>query len=380
VRFERTGYHPWNDDCNRPFTLFSPPSLPKQLERPDPMALVDTKRMAIVADPHVLAHRAPGHHADRPERFTAALAAAQTIQAERGETWAVIPPRELLSDELVAAHSAEFVDRLMSFKGKTAQVDSDTFVAPESVDLALRSAGAIVDMTRKIASGEHSQGVALVRPPGHHATRDRSMGFCLVNNIAVAARAAADLGRIAIIDFDVHHGNGTEDIFANDPNVLYVSTHQYPLYPGTGNLTAVGARDGKGYTVNVPLSEGGDDSVYAAAFERIVLPVVDDFAPAMILISAGFDAAKADPLAQMSLSSEAFGHMTYTLQQLAEKHAQGRMALLLEGGYDLPSLTSGLEAALRGMLGRAYTLPRAPDAPDVAHAAKVHALYWKSVS
>jgi acetoin utilization deacetylase AcuC-like enzyme len=308
----------------------------------------------------------------------AAQNAAARVQADRGETWEHIAPRSLRADELSRVHSDRLTSTLEQWKGRAGFLDGDTFVSPESVDLALEAAGGVVDMAHALMQGTYRQGVALMRPPGHHATRDRSMGFCLVNHVALAARAVQ--GRVAIVDFDVHHGNGTEDIFRDDPNVLYVSTHQYPLYPGTGNLTAVGEKDGLGFTVNIPLNEGGGDGVYRAAFERIVLPVIDEFAPTLILVSAGFDASSADPLAQMSLSAQAFGWMSRALRGCADKHAGGRIGLVLEGGYDLPSLESGLTAALHGMLGSdSYEIAREPDALDVAHAAASHQRRWKSV-
>jgi acetoin utilization deacetylase AcuC-like enzyme len=332
----------------------------------------------MLSDPRFALHHAPGPHPERPERLIAAQNAAARVQEQRGETWTRIAPRGLTAGELARVHSARLTDTLQQWKGRAGFLDGDTFVSTESVDLALEAAGGVVDMAQALMQGPHRQGVALLRPPGHHATRDRSMGFCLVNHVALAARAVQ--GRVAIVDFDVHHGNGTEDIFRDDPNVLYISTHQYPLYPGTGNLTAVGEKDGLGYTVNIPLNEGGGDGVYRAAFERIVLPVIDEFAPALILVSAGFDASSADPLAQMSLSADAFGWMSHALRECADKHAEGRMALVLEGGYDLPSLESGLAAALHGMLGTmTYQIARDPDALDVAHAATSHQRRWKSV-
>lgn len=337
----------------------------------------DASGVILVSDPRFAAHKAPAPHPERPERLAAAQKAVENVQKARGEVWRPIAPRAVTPEELAKVHSVKLTEALHGWRGRSGYIDSDTFVSPESVDLALQAAGAVADMSEALVSGGARKGVAVLRPPGHHATRDRSMGFCLVNHVALAASRAR--GRVAIVDFDVHHGNGTEDIFRDDPNVLYISTHQYPLYPGTGNLTALGERDGFGYTVNIPLNESGDDAVYRSAFERIVLPVLDEFAPSLVLVSAGFDAAREDPLAQMCLSADAFGWMCHQLSLSAEKHAGGAMGLVLEGGYDLGALERGLEAALHGMLGKPFAVASSADATDVAQAAVVHKRRWKSV-
>ena len=207
------------------------------------------------------------------------------------------------------------------------------------------------------------------------------MGFCLYNNVAVAAAHARARGleRVAIIDWDVHHGNGTQEIFYRDPGVLYLSTHQFPFYPGTGGVLERGEGDGLGYTVNVPLVAGGGDAVYRGAFERVILPVLDEYRPDLVLVSAGFDAATRDPLAEMTVSSEGFGWMARALRQVADKSAQGRIAMLLEGGYDLVALESGLAAAVQGMVdGTAVEIARDVDHDDVQRAAKVAHDRWRT--
>jgi len=184
--------------------------------------------------------------------------------------------------------------------------------------------------------------------------------------------------RVAIVDFDVHHGNGTQEMFYEDPTVLYASLHQFPFYPGTGPAEEIGAGDGRGATVNVPLGSGGGDDVYRAAFERVILPVLEQFRPGLVLVSAGFDAAARDPLAEMTLSAEAFGYMAQELAKVADSHAGGRLGLVLEGGYDLVALEEGLGAALAGALGLAHFDPdRDPDQADVARAAHEAARSWK---
>jgi acetoin utilization deacetylase AcuC-like enzyme len=208
------------------------------------------------------------------------------------------------------------------------------------------------------------------------------MGFCLLNNVAVAAAHARARGveRVLIVDWDVHHGNGTQEIFWRDPHVLYASTHQFPFYPWTGDTTEVGEGDGRGFTVNVPISAGGNDATYRTAFERIILPVAEAFKPELVLVSAGFDAAMRDPLAEMELSSDAFGWMAHALAEIAGRSANGKMIMALEGGYDLPSLEAGLKASIRGMVGEgAPEIARAPDAPDIARAAREAKHAWQVV-
>ncbi|MFO0675658.1 MAG: histone deacetylase [Polyangiaceae bacterium] len=328
----------------------------------------------LVDDPLFGKHAPKALHPERPERLEAARAGVRTS----GVDFRTLPARAATTDEIVRVHDPRFVERLEALRGRESQLDADTYVSERSVEAALVAAGGTLALIEALHEG-NTQGVALVRPPGHHARRDQAMGFCLLNNVAIAAAHARARGltRILVVDWDVHHGNGTQEMFWDDPHVLYVSTHQFPFYPGTGAARERGDGDGKGYTLNAPLGAGGGDGIYRSVFERVVLPVADEYKPELVIVSAGFDAAARDPLAQMELSTDAFAWMAGALRDVADRHAGGRMALVLEGGYDLVALEEGMRAAVRGMMRLdAPTLARDPDAPDVARAHKATARYW----
>jgi acetoin utilization deacetylase AcuC-like enzyme len=294
-----------------------------------------------------------------------------------------VPPRAATDEELTRVHEPRFIEALASLRGKRAYLDPDTYVSPESVEIARLAAGSLVATIDALLSGPIKKAVALLRPPGHHARPNRAMGFCLLNSVAIAAAHARARGidRVAIVDWDVHHGNGTQEMFWREAGVLYVSTHQFPFYPGTGDVDEVGEGEGKGYTVNVPLSAGGGDAVYAAAFQRIIVPVLTEYAPELVLVSAGFDASARDPLAQMQLSAGAFGWMSRALARVADGSAHGRMALVLEGGYDLVALQGGLDAAIQGMLGTTAAEPPSPaDDEGVARAAAWAKKGWTALA
>ena len=336
---------------------------------------------ALLVDDARFDHHAPlGHHPERPERLVAARAGLQAAQA----AFQHVTPRPATDEELARVHDPRFVASLAKLRGESGYLDPDTYVSAESVDVARLAAGSLVAMVDGLLDGPTARGVALLRPPGHHARPARAMGFCLLNNIAVAAAHARARGveRVAIVDWDVHHGNGTQEMFWREPGVLYVSTHQFPFYPGTGDVDEVGEGPGKGYTVNVPLTAGGGDAVYASAFERVVLPVVEAYAPQLVLVSAGFDAAARDPLAQMEVSTAGFGWMARGLARIADATAKGRMALVLEGGYDLVALEGGVRAAVDGMVaGQAADLgPPALDDEGVERAARIAQKAWAGVS
>lgn len=348
---------------------------------PTPHPRTEPAQALLLDDMRFDRHCPPGHHPERPERLTAARSAIDTakFRFER------VSPRMATDEELARVHEPRFIEKLATLRGHHGYLDPDTYVSSDSVDVARLAAGSVVAMVEAMITGPVAKGVALLRPPGHHARPAQAMGFCLLNNVAVAAAHARALGlsRVAIVDWDVHHGNGTQEMFWREQGVIYISTHQFPFYPGTGDVDEIGEGDGKGYTVNVPLAAGGGDGVYASAFERIVLPVLASYEPELVLVSAGFDASARDPLAQMELSAGAFGWMAHALAQIADASARGRMALVLEGGYDLVALTSGLDCAIAGMVDALATgLPTAPEGENdegVERAASAARRAWASV-
>jgi len=324
--------------------------------------------LALVDDPLFSEHRGRGYHPERPERLVAARQALR-LAGERGLTSTVLAPRDATLDELARVHTPRYLEELAQLRGGHAALDDDTFLGPRSVEAALRAAGGGLALVDALLDDRASLGLALVRPPGHHATPDRGMGFCLLNNVAAAAAHARARGvrRVAIVDWDVHHGNGTEAAFVTDPSVLFVSVHQHPFYPGTGSANDRGRGEGEGYTVNVPLSTGGDDATYARVFERLVGPVLDEYAPELVLVSAGFDAHARDPLAGMALSADGFAAMARTVRDVAARHASGRIGVFLEGGYDLEGLETSLLATLLELGGLADPRRAHAGASSVPH-------------
>jgi acetoin utilization deacetylase AcuC-like enzyme len=336
----------------------------------------------LLSDPRFFQHRSSAYHPERPERLDAAQAAIETARRSFGLEFAPVEPRPATEEELVRVHDPRFVRWMQSLRGEVGYIDADTFVGPESVTVAELAAGGTVALVDSLLTGPIKRGLALVRPPGHHARPAQAMGFCLFNNVALAAAHARSRGisRIAVVDWDVHHGNGTQEAFYRDPGVFYISTHQFPFYPGTGAVQETGEGPGAGFTVNVPLTAGGGDAVYRGAFERVILPALEEYRPELVIISAGFDASKRDPLAEMELTPAAFGWMARELRRVADRSADGRVLLVLEGGYDLVALEAGLLAATRGILeGTAVEIARDVDHEDLDRAARVAKEAWKNV-
>lgn len=307
--------------------------------------------VGLVYSPLYLEHDDPAH----PENAYR-LKACLSHLASSGILGRLSPVKVRPADasELGLIHTQEHINYIENLaKQGGGWVDPDTYVSYGSYQAAVNAAGGVIAATEQVVSGSLNAAFALVRPPGHHATRDRAMGFCLFNNIAIAAAYALEhlgLERIVIIDFDVHHGNGTEATFYHDPRVLYVSTHQYPFYPGTGAAEDTGAGDAMGTNVNLPLPAGCGDKEYLRVFNEVAKPVVGRFHPQLILVSAGYDAHWADPLAQMQLSIGGFAEIVRLVGNLASQNSLGTV-WALEGGYHLGALASAVEATLRVLMG-----------------------------
>ncbi len=262
------------------------------------------------------------------------------------------------------------------------QLDPDTYATTDSAAAARLAAGGLLGLTARVLSGDLTNGLALLRPPGHHAEAGRAMGFCLYNNVAIAARIAQRMGarRILIVDWDLHHGNGTQNSFYKDPDVLYFSTHQYPFYPGTGAIEDVGEGEGRGRTVNVAWPAGRDDADYLAAFDRVLLPIAAAFKPGLVLVSCGFDAAEGDPLGSMRLSPEGYARMTVRLAALAS----GKLVLALEGGYNLEAISRSAAACARVLLGEPAPSQESGAPSAVAERIleevwKTHRSFWQGI-
>lgn len=298
--------------------------------------------MLILSSPRFEEHVTPPGHPERPERAAVLNAVAKSWRDQGGAT---AEPRPATREELARVHDDQHLDRIAATAGKPSMLDPDTFTSPESYEVALLAAGAAV-LAAEHALGTRETAFAFVRPPGHHAERDKTMGFCLFNNVAVAAAAAIAAGtqRVAIVDIDVHHGNGTQRTFYNDPRVLYISSHQFPFYPGTGAADETGHGDGAGFTVNIPLEAGATDADYDLVYRSIAVPVLEQFAPQLTLISAGYDAHEADPLAAMRMSAGGYARILARLKAAAAR--SGALALVTEGGYDLQALRECLQASL----------------------------------
>jgi acetoin utilization deacetylase AcuC-like enzyme len=309
-------------------------------------------KAGLVYGPIYLEHDT-GDHVENARRLVTALSYLKETGIK--EKLTCLPPRPALLEELEMIHAPEYISYVKSKAEEGGGwLDPDTVMSPRSYEAALYAAGGLLVAVEEVMKGEVDNAFALVRPPGHHAIRDRAMGFCIFNNMAVAAKFALsrfNLKRVLIADFDVHHGNGTQDAFYSDPQILYFSTHQYPFYPGTGWMDETGMGEGEGSTVNFPMVAGWGDEEYLRAFNEGLVPVARRFQPQLILVSAGFDAHWADHMAMMRVSIKAFAQMVMILKNLAAELCQGRLVFTLEGGYNLRVVASSIKAIFDVLLG-----------------------------
>jgi acetoin utilization deacetylase AcuC-like enzyme len=333
--------------------------------------------LVVVASPELDRHFNPGAHPERPERAIAALAGL----GDAGLTEAVVrvPPRPATREELARVHDPALVDFIHEVSAAGGgRIDEDTRASAGSYDTALLAAGAGLAAIDALDHGLGGSAFVAVRPPGHHATATQAMGFCLFNNVAVTAAALVDRGeRVCVIDWDVHHGNGTQDIFYDDDRVLFASTHEWPLYPGTGAVTETGGERAPGLTINVPLPAGTTGDALLAAIDHVIAPAVDEFAPTWLLVSAGFDAHRDDPLANLQLTAGDFADLTRRVRQLVP--ASGRTIVFLEGGYDLRALRDSVGATVAALADTEYRPEDASSGGEgmtaVENARQVHAQF-----
>jgi acetoin utilization deacetylase AcuC-like enzyme len=330
----------------------------------------------LLTDPRCVEHDTGPHHPERPARMGAALDGIDDHGLR--EALVVVEPERASRDDLLVVHRAELVDRLEAIcRGGGGHLDPDTLTVPASWDAALLAAGAGLTAAEALRSGAGDAAFCVVRPPGHHATRDVAMGFCLLNNVAVLAANLADRGeRVLIADFDAHHGNGTQDVFYDDPRVLFVSWHQWPLYPGTGRVEEIGEGPGEGTTINIPMPPGATAEHYRRTLDEVVRPAIEAFAPTWLLVSAGFDGHRDDPLASLGLTSGDFADLT---RELLESVPAGRTVVFLEGGYDLGAVARSTAATIGSLLGEDVRPERASaGGPGEVHATRLRQFHERN--
>ncbi len=342
------------------------------------------KKVGIVLDKLYVDHDNGFGHPESQERLLAII----DMLGHTGliDEVSKIAPRDATKEEIMLVHTAEHYDRMASTKGKPKVfLDADTSTCPVSFDAAVRAAGGVLSSIESVLEGETDRAFALVRPPGHHAEADRAMGFCLFNSVAVGGAYLTDVKgfeRVMIVDWDLHHGNGTQHMFYDTRKVLYFSTHQYPYYPGTGGPSEIGHGEGKGYTVNVPLPPGMGDGEYIKIFNEILGPVTEQYKPEFILVSAGFDTFFDDPLGGMKVTPEGFAKMTRMLTDAADKHSGGKIVFILEGGYNLDGLWISTKEVIEELLDKkrsSYESPEGPTHADliIDRVKKDYSAYWK---
>jgi acetoin utilization deacetylase AcuC-like enzyme len=322
-------------------------------------------RLLLSTHPSALAHDTGANHPERPERISAVLAGIRRSGVAVIERQAPPVPLEVLT----GVHSERYIESIRRFcESGGGYLDPDTHAVGASWDAALRSAGAGPAAVGDLRSGEGEAAYVVMRPPGHHALENKAMGFCLFNNVAVTARQLLDEGeRVAIVDWDVHHGNGTQAMFDDEPDLLYLSLHEFPSYPGTGWVEEVGSGVASGTSVNIPFPTGSGSAAYLMAIHRLVRPILNQFDPTWVLVSSGYDAHARDPMAGIQLRTEDYFSLGAAV---AESTEPGRLVLFLEGGYDLDALTGSSEATVRGIAASGESLPQ-PSEPPKGTAARI---------
>ena len=309
-------------------------------------------KVGFVYDPVYLKHDT-GQHVENAKRLEAIISHLEKTRLKQQLT--PIEPGAASIEEISLVHHKQYISHIQDVAQRGGGwLDADTVTSPNSYEVAVYAAGGAIKATEAVMDGEVARAFALVRPPGHHATSQRAMGFCLFNNVAIAAKYALakyNLERLAIIDFDVHHGNGTQEIFYDNPQVLYISTPQHPFYPGTGSIEETGVGEAKGTTVNIPLPAGCGDAEYLQVFDQIVVPAARRFKPQLILVSAGYDLHWADGIALMQVSVTGFAQMVKIIKGLADELCSGRLVFSLEGGYNVTALAASVKATFDVLLG-----------------------------
>ena len=344
--------------------------------------------LALIKDDRYLEHDPGDGHPESPER----LRVLHGLIEREFSGLPLIPPRLATQSELVLVHDPSYIQAVANTAGRThSQLDPDTGLSARSYEIACLAAGGLLNGVDALLNPQSEirnpkSIFAFVRPPGHHAEPERGMGFCLFNNVAIAAAYAKEqygLKRILIVDWDLHHGNGTQRAFFDDPGVLFFSSHQYPYYPGSGGVHEVGSGKGEGYTVNAPFPTGFGDAEYVSVYTKILTPIALEYKPELVLVSAGFDPFVKDPLGGMKLTGEGFGALAGIVQDIARQACGGKVLMTLEGGYNPEGLRNGVRAVLQTLIGRPAPAPtNAPsaDADEViARIVSVHKNYWQSL-
>ncbi|MCX7944196.1 MAG: histone deacetylase [Deltaproteobacteria bacterium] len=318
---------------------------------------------AIIKDELFIRHSAGEFHPESPKRLIETYKNINPLM----NSLKIVNPKEATSEELSLVHSEKYIDLINKLRGKEFSLDADTSGNIHSAETAFLAAGTSLDLARKVASREYDNGFALIRPPGHHAENSRAMGFCIFNNIAVAAANLINdhlAKRVLIVDWDIHHGNGTQNMFYDRDDVIYFSTHLYPYYPGTGYFDEIGEGDGLYYTINVPLTSNKTDNDFLYIFNEILHPICEKFHPDIILISAGYDIYYKDPLGSMKVTEEGFYKFTEYFKYLAQKFCSNKLCLFLEGGYNIEGLSKSVYKCIESLLSDKIEPPKIEEPSD----------------